>query len=127
MSKITVKSYGNFSKTYDFLERFKETFDIGLLDKYGKMGVEALKQYTPKDTGLTSESWYYKIERQGKDVALQFLNSNTKNGWANVAILLQYGHATKNGVYVQGIDYINPALGPIFEDLANEAWREVIR
>lgn len=125
MSKITVKSYGDFSKTYNFLERAKEVFDVGLLDKYGRLGVEALRKYTPKKTGLTANSWYYEIVRDGKDVSLQFLNSNIENGYANVAILLQYGHGTKDGGYVEGVDYINPALGPIFDDLASEAWREV--
>lgn len=125
MSSIIIKSKGDFRKTYSLLERFNEGFHRGLLNKYGKLGVEALKKYTPKDTGLTANSWYYKIERDGKDVSLQFCNSNIQNGWANVAILLQYGHATKNGGYVQGVDYINPALKPIFEKLAEEAWLEV--
>lgn len=123
MSDVIVSVHGDFSKTYSFLERAKEIFNAGMLDKYGKMGVEALRQYTPKDTGLTANSWYYEIERNGKDVSLQFLNSNIQNEWCNVAILLQYGHATGNGGYVQGVDYINPALEPIFEQLAQEAWR----
>lgn len=123
MSEVTISVHGDFSKTYSFLEKVKEIFDAGMLDKYGKMGVEALKQYTPKDTGLTANSWYYEIERHGKDVSLQFLNSNIQNDWCNVAILLQYGHATGNGGYVQGVDYINPALQPIFESLAQEAWK----
>lgn len=124
MGLITVKSKGNFKKTYSFLEKVKEGFDIGLLDKYGKLGVEALEMYTPMDTGLTAASWYYNIERDGKNVSLQFLNSNIQNG-IPIAIILQYGHGTKSGGYVSGVDYINPALGPIFEKLAEEAWKEL--
>lgn len=124
MGLITVKSKGNFKKTYSFLEKVKEGFDVGLLDKYGKLGVEALEMYTPMDTGLTAASWYYNIERDGKNVSLQFLNSNIQNG-IPIAIILQYGHGTKNGGYVSGVDYINPALGPIFEKLAEEAWKEL--
>lgn len=124
MGLITVKSKGNFKKTYSFLEKVKEGFDVGLLDKYGKLGVEALEMYTPMDTGLTAASWYYNIERDGKNVSLQFLNSNIQNG-IPIAIILQYGHGTKSGGYVSGVDYINPALGPIFEKLAEEAWKEL--
>ena len=124
MGLITVKSKGNFKKTYSFLEKVKEGFDVGLLDKYGKLGVEALEMYTPMDTGLTAASWYYNIERDGKNVSLQFLNSNIQNG-IPIAIILQYGHGTKSGEYVSGVDYINPALGPIFEKLAEEAWKEL--
>lgn len=124
MGLIEVKSKGNFKKTYSFLEKIKEGFDIGLLDKYGKMGVEALEMTTPMDTGLTAASWYYQIERDGKNVSLQFLNSNIQNG-IPIAIILQYGHATRNGHYIEGIDYINPALRPVFEKLAAEAWKEL--
>lgn len=124
MGLIEVKSKGNFKKTYSFLEKIKEGFDIGLLDKYGKMGVEALEMATPMDTGLTAASWYYQIERDGKNVSLHFLNSNIQNG-IPIAIILQYGHATRNGHYVEGIDYINPALRPVFEKLAAEAWKEL--
>ena len=124
MGLITVKSKGNFKKTYSFLEKVKEGFDVGLLDKYGKLGVEALEMYTPMDTGLTAASWYYNIERDGKNVSLQFLNSNIQNG-IPIAIILQYGHGTKSGGYVSGVDYIDPALGPIFEKLAEEAWKEL--
>lgn len=124
MGLITIKSKGNFKKTYSFLEKVKEGFDVGLLDKYGKLGVEALEMYTPMDTGLTAASWYYNIERDGKNVSLQFLNSNIQNG-IPIAIILQYGHGTKSGGYVSGVDYINPALGPIFEKLAEEAWKEL--
>lgn len=123
---ITVYTKGDFKKLTSFLEKAKETVNLGVLDKYGKQGVAALKAYTPKDTGLTSESWYYKIERQDGSVSLSFCNTNINKG-VPIAIILQYGHATGNGGYVEGVDYINPALQPIFEKLADEAWREVTK
>lgn len=122
MGYITLKSKGNFKKTYSFLERAKESLNLGMLDKYGRMGVEALEAATPVDTGRTAASWYYEIERDGKNVSLSFFNSNIQNG-IPIAIILQYGHGTKNGGYVKGIDYINPALTPVFEKLAEEAWK----
>lgn len=94
------------------------------LDKYGELGVEALRKSTPKDTGETSDAWYYKIENTAGKVSLTFHNSNIQNG-APIAILLQYGHGTRNGGWVEGYDYINPALRPIFDKLAEAAWEEV--
>ena len=121
---ITFETKGDFKRTYSFLEKLKEGLNIGLLDKYGKMGVEALEKATPRKTGKTAESWYYEIERKGKDVSLRFCNSNQPNG-IPIAILLQYGHGTKNGGYVKGIDCINPALKPVFDKLAKDAWKEL--
>ena len=97
-----------------------------ILNKYGKLGVEALKEATPKDTGKTSESWSYEVveDKDGK-LKIVWRNSNLGNGWAPIAILLQYGHATGNGGYVQGVDYINPAIDKVFHRLADEAWEEV--
>ena len=99
-----------------------------ILNKYGRLGVEALKEATPKDTGKTSESWFYTIE-EGSDGNLKIVwrNSNLGDDWAPIAILLQYGHATGNGGYVQGRDYINPAIDKIFHRIADEAWEEVKR
>ena len=126
MIGITVKQKGNFKKLNNFLEKSLEKFEIGNLDKYGKQGVEALEQYTPKDAGKTSQSWSYKINRQNNDqiVTLSFHNSNINNG-VPIAIILQYGHGTRNGGWVEGIDYINPALRPIFEKIVEEVWEEV--
>lgn len=121
---ISIKQKGNFKKLSSFLEKGKEVFNIGILDKYGREGVAALTAATPKKTGKTSQSWSYEISRKNGSVALEFKNSNRVNG-VPIAIILQYGHATGNGGYVQGIDYINPALRPIFNKLAEEAWREV--
>lgn len=121
---ITLKQRGNFDKLTSFLERIKEPFNMGILNKYGMKGVEALKEATPKDTGKTSESWSYKITRENDIVKLSFLNSN-RNQDVPIAIILQYGHGTKNGGWVEGIDYINPAIQPLFEELAKEIWKEV--
>lgn len=122
MGSITVNSKGNFKKTYSFLEKAKEVVNLGMLNKYGRMGVQALQDATPVDTGRTAASWYYEIKRDGKNVSLEFLNSNIQNG-IPIAIILQYGHGTNNGGYVKGIDYINPALEPVFQQLAEEAWK----
>lgn len=121
---INIRQKGDFKNLSSFLEKTKEKLNLGLLDKYGREGVAALQAATPKDTGKTSESWYYKIERKNESVSLTFHNSNQNKG-VPIAIILQYGHATVNGGYVEGVDYINPALRPIFDKIAEEAWKEV--
>lgn len=121
---INIRQKGDFKNLSSFLEKTKEKLNLGLLDKYGREGVAALQAATPKDTGKTSESWYYKIERKNGSVSLTFNNSNQNKG-VPIAIILQYGHATRNGGYVEGVDYINPALRPIFDKIAEEAWKEV--
>ena len=121
---ITVRQKGDFSKTTKFLERVREAVNLGLLDKYGREGVNALKSATPVDTGLTASSWYYEIENRNGVARLTFNNSNIQNG-VPIAIILQYGHGTKNGGWVQGRDYINPALKPLFDEITDRAWREV--
>ncbi len=121
---INIRQKGDFKNLSSFLEKTKEKLNLGLLDKYGREGVAALQAATPKDTGKTSESWYYKIERKNGSVSLTFHNSNQNKG-VPIAIILQYGHATGNGGYVEGVDYINPALRPIFNKIAEEAWKEV--
>lgn len=122
---ITFRQKGDFSKLSRFLERAKEAIKIGDLDKYGRQGVDALKSATPKDTGKTADSWTYSIVRTDETVTIEFHNTNLTETNIPIAILLQYGHATKNGGFVQGIDYINPAVRPIFQQIADEAWREV--
>lgn len=122
---LTVQSKSGFKKANGFLEKLLETAKHGELDKYGREGVEALMEATPKRTGLTAESWKYEIERKNDQVILRWYNTNLAEDWANVALLIQKGHATKSGVYVKGIDYINPALRPVFEKIGNKAWKEV--
>jgi hypothetical protein len=121
---ISIDQKGDFKKLSSFLEKSKEVFNLGILDKYGKQGVIALQEATPKDTGETSRLWSYKISRNNGLISLSFHNSNVNKGFP-IAIILQYGHATGNGGYVKGVDYINPALEPIFNKIAEEAWREV--
>ena len=123
---ISFRQKGDFSKVTGYYERLREGLKVGILDRYGNEGVEALAAATPKDTGLTAGSWRYRIVRGKESVIISFDNTNIQNG-VPIAIILQYGHATRNGGYVQGIDYVNPAVRPIFERLAEEAWEEVKR
>ena len=123
---ITFRQKGDFSKLTRFLERAKETVRLGDLDKYGRQGVAALSSATPIDSGLTAESWYYEIENKKGSATITFYNSNVQNG-VPIAIVLQYGHGTRNGGWVQGRDYINPAIQPIFDEIVNEAWRQVTK
>ena len=121
---ITFRQKGDFSKLTRFLERAKESVKLGDLDKYGKAGVAALSSATPIDSGKTANSWSYEIINKNGSAEIVFKNSNIQNG-VPIAIILQYGHGTKNGGWVQGRDYINPASRPIFDNLANEAWKGV--
>lgn len=121
---IQFNAKGSFKKTNRYLNNVKKVINKNILEKYAEEGLEALKNNTPKDTGLTSESWYYEINIEKDRAQITWLNSNVVDH-TNIAIILHYGHATNNGGFVQGIDYINPALKDIFEGLANEIWREV--
>ena len=123
---ISFRQKGDFSKLTRFLERAKEAVHIGDLDKFGKEGVAALASATPVDSGLTAQSWRYEITNRKGSATITFYNSNIQNG-VPIAIILQYGHGTRNGGWVQGRDYINPAIQPIFDKIANEAWREVTK
>lgn len=123
---IKVRHRGDFSKVEKYFEKVKKGARVSALDKYGKAGVAALSSATPVDTGYTAQSWYYEIERQNGIVKLNFCNRNINNG-VPIAIILQYGHGTGTGGWVEGRDYINPALRPIFDKIAEDAWREVTR
>ena len=123
---ISFRQKGDFSKLTCYLEKAKNTIRIGDLDKYGREGVAALASATPVDTGLTASSWYYKIENNARSVSISFFNSNIQNG-VPIAIILQYGHGTGTGGWVQGRDYINPAIQPIFDKIVENAWREVTK
>ena len=118
------KVAAGISKLTRFLEKAKEAVRLGDLDKYGREGVAALASATPVDSGLTARSWHYKIENRKGSVAISFYNSNVQNG-VPIAVILQYGHGTGTGGWVAGRDYINPAIQPVFDKIANEAWREV--
>lgn len=123
---ITFRQKGDFSKLTSFLEKSKNAVHMGVLDKYGREGVAALASATPVDSGLTASSWSYEIENKNGSIKIQFNNSNIQNG-IPIAIILQYGHGTGSGGWVEGKDYINPAIQPIFDRIADEAWREVTK
>lgn len=121
---ITLEQKGNFKKVDSFFERMLEVAHLGGLDKFGRMGVEALANATPQESGETANAWSYEIERTSDHTSIIWSNSHVVNG-CNIAVILQYGHATRNGGYVEGVDYINPALQPIFDQIAQSAWKEV--
>ena len=123
---ISFRQKGDFSNLSSYFERVKEKVKLGDLDKYGRAGVSALASATPVDSGQTANSWYYEIERQNGSVSIVFNNSNVNKG-VPIAIILQYGHGTGTGGWVQGRDYINPAIQPIFDEIANNAWKEVTK
>lgn len=122
MINFSVK--GDLSKTNNFLERCLNIFHVGALDKYGREGVEALANATPKDSGITAGSWYYRITRSRGGVKIEWLNSSQNEG-VSIVILLQYGHGFHQGGYYEGIDFINPALRPVFDDIAESMWKEL--
>ena len=122
--KISFSSKGDFSKTIKFLNKVKNVKINNILSKYGKIGVTALSQATPKDSGVTSRSWNYKIEVNNDNASIVWYNTNVVKG-VNIAVILQYGHGTRNGGWVEGIDYINPAMKPIFDKIADQVWKEV--
>lgn len=124
---ISLSWKGDFSKTQTFLQKILKRGYMTILKRYAQKGVDALSEATPRDTGLTAASWGYEIVESADSIAIYFTNSNVKKGHYNVAILLQFGHGTRNGGYVAGRDYINPAIVPIFDKLADDAWKEVTR
>jgi hypothetical protein len=123
---ITFRQKGDFSRLNGYLERAKRTMNLSILDKYGREGVAALASATPVDTGKTASSWYYRIDNRPGSISITFNNSNIQNG-VPIAIVLHYGHGTGTGGWVEGRDYINTAIQPVFDKLANEAWREVTK
>ena len=122
---ISVKHKGDFSNIERFINVVLKRDYLNILAEYGKRGVEALRAATPVDTGLTRDSWSFEIVSGVNKTSIHWTNSNIQNG-VLVAVILQYGHGTRNGGFVQGIDYINPAIQPIFKQMANEAWEKVI-
>lgn len=121
---VEFRQQGDFSKLTRYLERVKGAARLGILDKYGREGVAALASATPVDSGLTAQSWYYVIEHRKGSASISFHNSNIQNG-VPIAVILQYGHGTGTGGWVEGRDYINPAIQPVFDRIASDAWREV--
>ena len=123
---ITFRQKGDFSKVTKYFKRLKEADRFKILDKYGQAGVAALASATPVKSGKTAASWYYTIETKNGSASISFHNSNIQNG-VPIAIILQLGHGTRNGGWVEGRDYINPAIQPIFDQITQHAWREVTK
>lgn len=122
---IKVTHRGDFSKTERFLNAMKGQRYLNRLADYGKLGVEALSQATPVDTGLTAASWDFQIDKDREGTNLSWVNTNENDGF-NVAMALQYGHGTGSGVYVAGKDYINPAIRPVADKISEGVWKEVV-
>lgn len=123
---ISFRQKGDFSKTIQFLVKAKKGVKLSDLDKYGREGVAALASATPVDTGETANSWYYEIVHENGTITITFNNSHIQNG-VPIAVILQYGHGTGTGGWVEGRDYINPAIQPLFDKIAENAWREVTK
>lgn len=123
---ISVKCPGDFKKTFNFLERIKEALGKSDLNKFGELGVRELAHATPVDSGRTADSWKYEIEHDDGRTVINWYNENVNDG-VYIAVILQYGHGTGTGGYVQGKDYINPAMRDVFKKIADEAWEEVTR
>ena len=123
---ISFRQKGDFSKLTRYLERVKEVARLSILDKYGREGVAALSSATPVDSGETANSWFYEIEHSDGSATITFNNSHINKG-VPIAIILQYGHGTGTGGWVEGRDYINPAIQPIFDKIVDAAWKEVTK
>lgn len=123
---IAFHQKGNFSKTSSMFQRMLESVDLSLLDKYGREGIALLSAATPIDSGITANSWYYTIEHEKGVARLIFGNSNVQDGYS-IALLIQYGHATRTGGWVEGRDYLNPTLQPLFDKMAEELWKGVTK
>lgn len=124
---ITFKQKGNYGKLDKYFQKMLSVADMDRFNRIGRKGVKALSEATPVDTGLTASSWYYEIENQNGLISIHFNNSNLANDWFPVALYLQYGHGTRNGGWVEGRDYINPALQPVFDKLLKEAWEVIVK
>lgn len=121
---VSVSVNGNYTKTDNFLRKLENLLYLGKLDEYGRMGVEALRNNTPRDSGVTAESWGYEFHYSKDSFTITWTNDNISE-YIPVVLLIQYGHGTKDGGYVQGRDFINPAMQPIFDDIAAKMWKEV--
>lgn len=122
---VQLKCKGDWSLTKKLLGKFLNMHNRAIFEYYGQLGVEALEEATPKRTGKTAASWSYVIEEKGDKVILYWTNDNKTKDGDMIAVLIQFGHATRRGGYVQGRDYINPAIRPIFDDIADKLWKVV--
>lgn len=126
MAVVSISSTGNFDRMNRFLKAMAAEEEFARIEEFAARGVEALAAATPVDTGTTAASWTYEIVRGGGNVAIYWSNTNENDGF-NVAVGLQYGHGTGTGGYVPAIDYVNPAMAPVFQQIADEVWGEVER
>lgn len=126
MSGIRFHSKGDFSKTFKFLNKLSDEDYLKVLNELGQRGVDALASATPQDSGATAASWSFAIEKDAGRTAIVWSNSNLGSGWFPIAIELQYGHGTNHGGYVQGRDYINPAIRPVFDEIVEAAWEAIV-
>lgn len=125
MNVITFKQSGDLKRTYKFLRFLSSKLYLKKVESYAKKGVIALAEATPKDSGITSDSWDYEIIINDEETRIIFTNSNTIENGTPIVVLVQYGHATKNGGWVEGFDFVNPAIQPIFDEMAEDIWKEV--
>lgn len=123
--QVSLVSKGDWNTTKRYLRKLSKQDYMKVLDACGKQGVEALASATPKDSGKTAASWNYNIVKSGNEITIEWTNDNFGNGWFPIAIMLQYGHGTGTGGYVQGYDYINPAIRPVFEKISETVWRVI--
>lgn len=121
---ISFRNKGDFSRTLAYFKKMENVLDESTLSRYGQMGIDALKANTPVESGKTANSWGFTTEKRGTSIKLVWTNSNVNEG-CNIAIIIQYGHGTGWGSYVEGVDYINPAMRPIFEEISQLVWKEV--
>jgi hypothetical protein len=124
--KISFRQRGDFSRLQKYLSKSIDAVTLEHLRRYGEQGVQELKAATPVDTGKTATSWSYEIKKENSVYSLEFHNSNVVDGWFNVAIMLDVGHGTGNGGWVEGLNYIDPIVQPIFEKMAHDLWLEVV-
>lgn len=122
---IGISTAGDNGKTTRALENMKRQRVLSDLDRYGERGVQLLSSATPVDTGKTAMSWAYRIVQESNGPRIEWYNSNG-DGTTSIAVLIQYGHATRAGTYIAGRDFINPAIQPLFDQIASEIWKKVI-
>lgn len=121
---FSIDSKGDWSKTREFLKNLSNGSQYEDLESYGRLGVEALQRATPEETGETANHWYYKVHRRKKSATISWHNDHVVEGY-HIAILIQYGHGTRGGTYVPGVDYINPTMQPVFDHITEDVWKKV--
>ena len=124
MSVLKISSRGDYDKTTRWLKKVQARGYLQKLDQYGQQGVAALEQATPKRSGKTAASWQYDVNINGSKIEIVWRNTNIIDS-VPIAVIIQYGHGTGTGGYVEGVDYINPAIKPVFEEITQNVWKEI--